>query len=168
MNKPKLSFVWTDEAILRERFQGVLRSHGTRPFCDLNAGRGSRSIVTSARYALWLERTARDEPETAHAEDLRRSYTHLQTNVRRWLAQWRSVDWSEVLIIEVRHLDWIVDDGVEMQIGTVFVATAKITAVCLVDELEARGETFEIDRLLLETELRHLGGAVNGNGGLHR
>jgi hypothetical protein len=89
----------------------------------------------------------------------------LQEKVARWLAGWRSVDWSGVLLVGVQFLDWVVDDGVEMQIGTVFVATRKVSVVCLVDELEARGDVFEIDRRLLETERRHLGGAANGTEG---
>lgn len=165
MNKPKLNFIWTDEAALRERFQGLLRAHDTSSCRDLGAGHGSKSILISARYAQWLARTARDNPESARIEDLSRSYSHMQAIVGRWLAQWRPVDWSDVLLIEVQCMDWIVDDGIEMQVATAFVASAGVVAVCLVDELEARGETFEIDRILLETERRHLGDAANGTEG---
>lgn len=168
MNKPKLVFEWTHEAALRERYQGLLRAHGTRSCHDLGVEHGSKAILFSERYAHWLLRTARDEPEKARVEDLGRSYSFLQEKVARWLAGWRSVDWSGVLLIDVQFIDWIVDDGVEMQIGTVFAATSKITVVCLVDELEARGDVFEIDRRLLETERCHFGGAANGTGGLLR
>ncbi len=162
MNKPMLIFEWTDEAALRERFQGLLRAHGTRSCRDLCGEQGSKSILLSARYARWLDRTARDEPENARLEDLSRSYSHLQRAVERWLSGWRLVDWTGVLLVDVQFLDWVVDDGVEMQVGTVFVATANVTAVCLIDELEARGENFEIDRRLLATEKRHMESAETG------
>lgn len=165
MNKPKLIFDWTHEAALRERYQGLLRAHGTRSCHDLDGGRGSKAILISERYDNWLQRTARDAPEKEREEDLSRSYSFLQEKVARWLAGWRSVDWSGVLLVNVQFIDWIVDDGVEMQIGTVFAATAKVTVVCLVDEMEAGGDTFEVDRRLLETERRHLGGAANGTEG---
>lgn len=158
MKKPKLHFEWTDETALRERYQGLLRAHGTRSCYDLGVKRGSKAVLISERYIHWLGRTARDEPESARLEDLTRSYSFLQAKVERWLSGWRLVDWSDVLLVDVQFLDWIVDDGVEMQVGTVFVATAKVTAVCLVDEIEARGDSFQIDRRLLATEKRHMVG----------
>lgn len=168
MNKPKLVFEWSHEAALRERYHGLLRAHGTRSCYDLDGGRGSKVILLSERYAHWLLRTARDAPEKARAQDLSRSFTYLKTKVDRWLAGWRLLDWNDVLLVDVQFIDWVVDDGVEMQIGTLFVAAGKTTVVCLVDELEARGDIFEIDRRLLETERRHLGGAAHGTGGIHR
>jgi hypothetical protein len=166
MNKTKIVFVWTDETALRERFQGVLRAHGTRSCYDLGIKGSSKTILLSERYTCWIRRTARDKPEKARVEDLSRSYSYLQAKVERWLAGWRSVDWSDVLLVDVQFLDWIVDDGVEMQIGTVFVATVQATAVCLIDELEALGENFEVDLRLLETERRHLESAATSTGEL--
>jgi hypothetical protein len=122
MSKPRIHFVWTDEAALRERFQGLLRAHGTRSLRDLGVGHHSKEILISERYGHWLQRTARDAPAEARAEDLNRSCTYLQTKVDRWLAGWRSLDWNDVLLVDVQFLDWVVDDGVEMQVGTAFAA----------------------------------------------
>ena len=166
MSKPRIHFVWTDEAALRERFQGLLRAHGTRSLRDLGVGHHSKEILISERYGHWLQRTARDAPAEARAEDLNRSCTYLQTKVDRWLAGWRSLDWNDVLLVDVLFLDWVVDDGVEMQVGTAFAATAKVGVVCLIDEMEARGDVFEVDWRLLETERRHLVGDADGSGRL--
>lgn len=166
MSKPRIHFVWTDEAALRERFQGLLRAHGTRSLRDLGVGHDSKEILISERYRHWLRRTARDAPEKARAEDLSRSYTYLHAKVARWLGGWRSLDWHDVLLVDVQFLDWVVDDGVEMQVGTVFAATAKVVVVCLIDEMEARGVVFEVDRRLLGTERRHLVGDADGSGRL--
>ena len=162
MNKQKINFLWTDEIALRERFQGLLRAHGTRSLRDLGIKRCSRFILVSERYGHWLQRAARDAPEDARAEDLRRSCAYLHAKVDRWVGGWRSLDWQDVLLVDVQVIDWVVDDGVEMQVGTVFTATTKVVVVCLIDEMEARGENFEIDRRLLETERRHFGGAATG------
>ncbi len=111
--KRKFLFCWTHEPLYRAAFDHVLSAPDTRSLRWLGGGRLADHIFISARYGDFLLRTARDEPANLRSTDLFRTYRYLETKVvDRWLDAWRKVDYSETLLMDVRAIEWIVDDGV--------------------------------------------------------
>lgn len=155
--KRKFLFCWTHEPLYRAAFEHVLSAPDTRSLRWLGGGRLADNIFISARYGEFLLRTARDEPACLRSTDLFRTYRYLETKVvERWLDAWTKVDYSETLLMDVREIEWIVDDGVPIVLPTVLAASAGNILVCFGDELGAFGDPFAIDRFLIETERRHL------------
>lgn len=155
--KRKFLFCWTHEPLYRAAFDHVLSSPDTRSLRRLGGGRLADNIFVSARYGDFLLRTARDEPACLRATDLFRTYRYLETKVvGRWLDAWGKVDYSEALLMDVREIEWIVDDGVPIVVPTILATLSANILVGFVDELGALGDPFTIDQYLIETERRHL------------
>jgi hypothetical protein len=153
----KFLFCWTNESLYRAAFDHVLSDPTTRSLRWLGGGRLADNIFISARYGDFLLRTARDEPASQRSMDLFRTYSYLETKViEQWLATWSKVDYSETLLLTVREIEWIVNDGVPIIVPTILATLSANIVVGFVDELGAVGQPFAIDRLLIETERRHL------------
>lgn len=151
-----LSFEWTDEGRYRRVWREMIGDRRTKSMRSIG-GRGlPTNIRLAPRYELLVRRSTREFPAVDARRELRASLAHLADWAREAVMDpYRGTNTGECLLIAKSYIEWIVDDGQAELVATVFARVGDTILVALADSFPL-GQNFAVDRVLLETERRHI------------
>lgn len=150
-----LSFEWTDEDRYRRIWREMIEDRRTKSMRSIGGAGLPTNIRLTPRYELLVRRSAREFPAQEARRELRASLAHLAEWAREAVvAPFLRIETGDCLLIAKCHIEWIIDDGQEELVATVFARAGNITVVTLSDSFPL-GSHYAIDRLLLETERQH-------------